>query len=412
MPRPPVSVIVPSFGRPGDLDRCLTGLGQILYRPYEVVVVACAPGRAAVARHLGKPFIRAVPNEGTGVAAARNRGLAEARGEIVAFIDDDAVPEPTWLDHLVAAMEETGAAAATGFVRGRNGISYQWRGRRLRRDGYIDPLPDRGEAPWRPEPAGGALMLEGTNMAVRRDALIGLGGFDPVYRFYLDDADLALRLSDAGLDAVLVPLAQVHHAFAASPLRRPDRMPRDLYDVGRSLAIFLQSRLGPGEAPSALAAHREDQRRRVIRYMVSGHGEPRDPGRLLSRFDESVRDGMEVRAAGSRAIAAPEGRAAFRDGGAPAVRVMAGRSWSRGTLRRAAAEAAARGELVSLFRFSPTTLYHRVRFDPAGFWEQTGGVFGRSDRADPLFRAGSFRHRLEREVSRVAKVRGIRETRP
>ena len=410
MPRPPVSVIVPSFGRPAELARCLHAVGQILYRPYEVVVVACEEGSAAIARHLEQPFVRFVPNDGTGVAAARNLGLAEAQGDIVAFIDDDAVPEPTWLDHLVSAMEDTGAPAATGFVRGRNGISYQWRGRTIRRDGFIDPLPDRGEDPWIPPRAGGATMLEGTNVAFRRDALIRLGGFDPAYRFYMDDADMALRLFDAGLDAALVPLAQVHHAFAPSRLRRRDRMPTDLYDIGRSLAIFLRAHLKAEDAPSALALHRERERRRVIRYMVSGHAEPRDLRRLLGQFDEGVVDGMGASFGVHRGIEPRDGQARLRDDEVSGARIVAGRAWSRRNLRKAAAAAAAGGDVVSMFRFSPTALYHRVRFDPAGYWEQTGGLFGRAERNEPLFRLQSFSRRLSREVRRVAKVRGIPES--
>jgi len=369
--------------------------------------VACEDGLAAIRRHLHFPHIRAFPNEGGGVSAARNAGIAEAGGDIVAFIDDDAVPEPTWLDHLVSAMEETGAAAATGYVRGRNGISYQWRGRSIRHDGFIVPLPRDGEAPAIPPRETGAVMIEGTNMAFRRDALMRLGGFDPAYRFYMDDADIALRLFDAGLGTAVVPLAQVHHGFAASRLRRQDRMPTDLRDIGRSLAIFLRCHLGADEAPAVLSLHREGERRRVLRYMVSGHGEPRDVRRLLARFDEGCLDGMRAAFGAPRVIGSPAGRPAFREDPAPGVRILAGRAWARRSLRREAEAAARDGDIVSLFRFGLGTLYHRVSFDPAGYWEQAGGLFGRSEREDPLIRLWSFRERLAREVGRVAKVRGL-----
>jgi GT2 family glycosyltransferase len=411
MARPPVSVVVPSLGRPGELDRCLAGLSKLLYRPYEVVVVACDEGRAAIARHLGQPHVRSVRNDGTGVSAARNAGIEASGGEIIAFIDDDAVPEPTWLDHLVSAMEETRAAAATGFVRGRNGISFQWRGRTIRPDGFIDPLPDRGEAARVPGRDEGALMLEGANMAFRRDALLRLGGFDPAFRFYMDDADISLRVRDAGLAAALVPLAQVHHGFAPSRLRRRDRMPLDLYDNGRSLAIFLRRHIGPDGMAPALAAHREGERRRVLRYMVTGHCEPRDVRTLLSRFDHGARDGTRDDVPAPPGIRPGGGPSIFREDDVPRTRVLAGRAWSRAGLRRAARDAADRGEVVSLFRFGPTSLYHHVRFDPAGYWEQTGGLFGRADRSEPLVRLRSFRRRLAEEVHRVAKVRGISESR-
>jgi hypothetical protein len=52
-----------------------------------------------------------------------------------------------------------------------------------------------------------------------------------------------------------------------------------------------------------------------------------------------------------------------------------------------------------------------VRYDPAGYWEQAGGLFGRSDRDAPLFRFRTFRQRLADEAARVARVRGLPETR-
>lgn len=408
---PRVSVVVASLGRPRELARCVTGLALLRYRPMEVVVVACGAGRAALAGRPEEPWLRVLPNPGTGIAEARNLGISAAAGAIVAFLDDDAVPEPTWLGHLVSALEDTGASAATGFVRGRNGISFQWRGRLVRRDGLLEPLPLNGDAPHVPPPGAGIAMLEGTNMAIRRHALVQLGGFDPGYRFYLDDADLAVRLSDAGMQTVIAPLAQVHHGFAASARRRPDRMPTDLFDVGRSLAIFLAAHLADETVADALARHREAERRRLVRYMVSGHAEPRDVRHLLARFDAGVRDGTGFRPAPPRHIAEP-GDAAFRTDPPGPVRVLAGRPWSRPSLRRQAGDAAAGGDGVSLFLFSPTALYHRVTFDPDGYWEQRGGLFGRSDRSEALVRVESFSGRLAREVARVAKVRGLQETAP
>jgi GT2 family glycosyltransferase len=410
MDRPPVSIVVPSLGRPRELDRCLTALRQLRYRPIEIVVVACEAGRAAAARHERLPWLHVIPNRETGLCVARNDGIAAAGGDIVAFIDDDAVPEPTWLDHLVQGMEATGAAAATGFVRGRNGISFQWRGRAIRRDGFIDRLTDAGEAPYVPTPSAGIPMLEGTNMAFRRDVLARMNGFDPAFRFYMDDADMALRLSAAGHRVAVVPLAQVHHGFAASSRRRADRMPTDLYDIGRSLAFFLRAHLGKAEMPPVLAAHREGERRRLLRYMVSGHGEPRDVGRCLAQFDAGAADGLRVQARSPAELGpAPEG-ACFRNDPAGGSRVLAGSMRSRRTLRRAGAEAAGRGETASLFVFTPTTLYHRVRFDPAGYWEQTGGLFGRAERTEPLVQPRSFADRLRQEIARVAKTRGLLES--
>ena len=91
---PSVSVVVVSLGRPAALRRCVSALRQLRYRPYEAIVVADRAGRDALGDHAGLHYIRVVPNEAEGVAAARNLGIGQAAGEIVAFVDDDAVPEP------------------------------------------------------------------------------------------------------------------------------------------------------------------------------------------------------------------------------------------------------------------------------------------------------------------------------
>ena len=94
-----VSVIVVSRGRPKALLRCLTGLGQVLYPAFEIIVVADPAGMTALQPDWAGR-IKAVGFDQPNISAARNLGVAQAAGDIVAFIDDDAVPEPGWLIHL------------------------------------------------------------------------------------------------------------------------------------------------------------------------------------------------------------------------------------------------------------------------------------------------------------------------
>jgi GT2 family glycosyltransferase len=91
----------------------------------------------------------------------------------------------------------------------------------------------------------------GTNCAFRRAALDEIGGFDPALRFYLDETDVNMRLARAGHHAALVAEAQLHHGFLPSRYRASTRAPRDLYEIGASLAVFLRKH-HPGRLWSGL----------------------------------------------------------------------------------------------------------------------------------------------------------------
>ena len=127
---PPVSVVVVSHGRPDALARCLTSLTQLSYPAFEIVVVADKAGLDRLDR-IATLFrrIKRQRFDSANISHARNLGIAQAAGEVVAFIDDDAVAEPLWLHHLAAVFEDERVMSAGGTVLGRNGISVQWGGR-------------------------------------------------------------------------------------------------------------------------------------------------------------------------------------------------------------------------------------------------------------------------------------------
>jgi GT2 family glycosyltransferase len=408
----PVSVIVVSRGRPELLPRCLTGIGQLCYPTFEIIVVADPAGMAAIERDWGNRA-KLVPFDEANISAARNAGIVQAAGEVVAFIDDDAVPEPTWLAQLTAPFSDPGIAATGGYVIGRNGISFQWTARAVNAYGEKILLDHAGDEPFEPvPPAGFVTKLEGTNCAFRRSTLADLGGFDPAFRYYLDETDVNMRLAQAGARTVIVPRALVHHGYAASARRAADRAPRDLTEVGASSALFLRKH-APGADLSAqrlaqFAAHRAA----LLRHMVAGSLEPRDVGRILKSFRTGFAEGRR-RTLDLLAPLVSEDtpmRTFRRTPASGHSRYFAGRMWSRASLRRKAAKAVADGDIVTLFRFSPTALPHRVRFHEDGWWEQSGGLFGRSVRDAGLPSLQGFRNRVRKEWARVALLRSCGDT--
>ena len=140
MTRVPVSVVVVSRHRPAALIRCLTGISQLRYAPFEIVVVADPASLDVVRGWSMQDSIKTVLFDEPNIAKARNVGVEAAAGDVVAFLDDDAVPEPGWLRHLTEPFADPNVAAAGGFVRGRNGISWQWQAYSVDLAGQIRPL--------------------------------------------------------------------------------------------------------------------------------------------------------------------------------------------------------------------------------------------------------------------------------
>jgi GT2 family glycosyltransferase len=402
------SVVIVSRDRPQALARCLTGVGQLYHHPFEVVVVADPAGCAAVRAHPLGRRVKLVPFGEANIAAARNAGIAAAGGEAVAFIDDDAVPEPTWLSRLVAPLED-GAAATGGFVRGRNGISFQWRARVVAPTGHARAVTVPGDAPFAPPvPDGGAVKTEGTNMAIQRSVLVALGGFDPRFRFYLDETDLNLRLARAGLVTLLVPGAQVHHGFAASERRRANRMPTDLHDIGASSELFWARHTPPGQVTAARAALVAEQTARLRRHMLGLRCGPREMRRLMASLEAGFADGRARLDDPATASLPPPPEFQPLHDAAPAggMVFLGGRVRQQAALLDEARAVVARGGRASVTVLSHGPRRHRVSFLPEGIWLQSGGLWGRAQRDRREWpRVTGFAARLERETKRVHGLR-------
>ncbi|MGW0498720.1 glycosyltransferase family 2 protein [Streptomyces sp. NPDC003007] len=183
------AVVIPTLGRP-SLGACLHALAEATGpRPARVVLVDDRPDPAGVPLTADvPPSLRArtivVPGRARGPAAARNLGW-RAAGDApwIVFLDDDVVPGPTWGDDLT--LDLAAATERTAGITARIEV----------------PLPaGRRPTDWERNTAGlaGARWIT-ADMAYRRAALTAVGGFDERFRrAFREDADLALRLLDAG----------------------------------------------------------------------------------------------------------------------------------------------------------------------------------------------------------------------
>jgi len=113
------SIIVPTYNRLSSLKKALESLFHQDYKDYEIIVVndGCKDGTAEyLVQAVHEHGIRVVELSDLGIAAARNRGAEAARGNILAFLDDDCSVYPTWLRDLEAALQRNRASLVFGNV--------------------------------------------------------------------------------------------------------------------------------------------------------------------------------------------------------------------------------------------------------------------------------------------------------
>lgn len=398
----PTSVIVVSRHRPDTLMLCLLGLTQQDHPQFEIIVVA-DPAGALVARNMGQN-IKTVVFDDANISAARNAGLSVSAAPIVAFIDDDAVAEPSWLSRLTSPFADQTVIAATGNILGRNGISFQWKAclvDSLAQDHALDISVTTVLA----GTSGQAVKTTGTNCAFRRKTLLGVGGFDPSYRFYLDEADVNLRMAPLGLTAV-VPGAQVHHGYAASARRRADRVPLSLHDIAASTAIFLRRHALGADLDAAHAKLTEREAARAKHHLFAGRIGTEEATALMASLESGWAEGLQLPLPHLSPL--PSGNATFTpmpDTGLRRGVTIAGRIWQKNRLIRDAKAAVSGGNIVTVICLSPGIRAHQMHFQAEGFWLQTGGLFGRSQRDSSRISIFGFRRRIAQETVRIAAQR-------
>jgi GT2 family glycosyltransferase len=200
LPWPRVSVVVCTYNGARTIRDCLDGLSRLDYPDYEVIVVddGSSDATGVIARQYD---CRLIQTENRGLANARNTGLAAATGEIIAYLDDDAYPDPDWLKYLAATFLRTGYAGVGGPNIAPPG------------DGPIAECVAR--APGGPVHVlvtdREAEHIPGCNMAFRKSCLEAIGGFDPQFRTAGDDVDVCWRLQERGWTLGFHPAAMVWH---------------------------------------------------------------------------------------------------------------------------------------------------------------------------------------------------------
>lgn len=253
---PAISVVIPTYNRLDTLEHVLTTLLAQDMEPSQYELLVCDSNSSdGTAEYLAElqsrhPTVRHLADAYSGRAAARNAGIAAARGPLVLFNDADILASPDLLStHLRRHRERTGIAVVGLEVQVENLAEYAAKRDRPQARGHLHPS-SRKTLSW-------LYFLTG-NASVRRADLLRAGGFDESFTGYgHEDLELGYRLQRLGIEILYEPAAVNYHCQTIAYTDRKEKMRL----AGRSTARFytkhphFEVMLKLGMTPLSLGAH-------------------------------------------------------------------------------------------------------------------------------------------------------------
>jgi GT2 family glycosyltransferase/DNA-binding beta-propeller fold protein YncE len=228
---PQVSVVVCAYNAADTLEDCLVALEQQTYPHYEIILVndGSTDRTSAIGHQHARARVIDIPNGG--LSAARNVGMSHATGQIVAYTDADTRADRDWLTFLVQPFLNSDVVGSGG--------------------PNVVPADDPPIAQCIARAPGGpthvllddrtAEHVPGCNMAFTRDALLAIGGFNPIYLRAGDDVDVCWRLQSRGWKIGFASSALVWHHHRAS------------------IKAYWRQQVGYGEGERWLMAHHPEK---------------------------------------------------------------------------------------------------------------------------------------------------------
>jgi GT2 family glycosyltransferase len=264
--RPSVTVAICTRDRPRHLDECLRQLAKSDYRPFSIVVVDNAPSDRHSREVALRWGARYEVEETPGLTRARNRAARLSDSEIIAYLDDDALPDPDWLQEITAPFEDRHVMAVAGRVipwsqaeDHRPASNVRGTSESGTVGGHEPAIFTQRTPSWFAATAFGAVGI-GANMAFRRGAFALAPGFDerlgPGGVLYAgEEYQVWTELIRRGYAVVYTPAAVVRHPFAP--------------DAGEDIrARYLKSNFGVGAYTVYLIAEYPDYAIDVLAYVL------------------------------------------------------------------------------------------------------------------------------------------------
>ena len=172
------------------------------------------------------------------LSESRNAAVALSSGEILAYLDDDAIPEPEWLSDAIPAFSDGRVGVVGGFLHNHTGNEFQWEWGTADRFGAADQSWTRAAVEFNFPFSFHFPHVMGANLLLRRSALVDVGGFDEQYEYYLDETDVTCRIVDAGWQVAQLDRAFVHHKYLPSDIRGESKVLRSWYPIIKNRLYF------------------------------------------------------------------------------------------------------------------------------------------------------------------------------
>ena len=260
---PKVSIVIPTLNRCEKLRQCLTSLTSQLFKDFEIIVIDGGSTDETLIM-LQEFQVKVIKQKGKGIANAENLGIHNSKGEIIAFLDDDCIANPSWLSNLVkpyvvsSKVGGTGGAVRIGFTPATDPTKlslFRYFGAIysnivlegctssigvITRSGALTQNFDQGERLLEVD------HVQGCNMSFSSNVIKTLGGLDEDYSGtgFRWETDLCIRVRKAGYKIMFNPEAEVFHNTDHEKFLTP----KYKYYEGRNDIYFFLKNLKPSDA--------------------------------------------------------------------------------------------------------------------------------------------------------------------
>jgi len=261
------AVVICTRNRPAALRKCLGAVARLTRTPDEVLVVDNSSGDKETESAAREFSARYTVEPAPGLSRARNRALSEGDSEIVAYLDDDAIPDERWLDSILEPFADPSVAAVTGDT--------------ILPESCVDASPEPAwllsnkDPQWFEIAAFGGLGI-GTNMALRRSSCMGWSVFDErlgrgALFEGMEEHHAFVRLISMGHSAAHVPAAIVFHRSQ----KRGDIKQEARNQIAYSMLLF-------SEYPACRLDLLKFLFRRALRRPLTWPRDSPDPGEIIT----------------------------------------------------------------------------------------------------------------------------------